>query len=107
MEIKFATNTIVKKIATIKLPAKLNAENLESFEQSMRTLHSSGMDVIELDCLQLSYLNSAALGTILSFHKKLIAGQKDGIVLSNVNDAVFHIFATTNLDQFLKISRSN
>jgi anti-sigma B factor antagonist len=55
-----------------------------------------------LDCGNVEYLTSMALGTLISLHKKLVACGRH-LIVANLSPQVHEVFTVTKLDTFLEV----
>jgi len=55
-----------------------------------------------LDCGNVEYLTSTALGTLISLHKKLVASGRH-LIVGNLSPQVHEVFSVTKLDKFLDV----
>ncbi|MBQ5347142.1 MAG: STAS domain-containing protein [Ruminococcus sp.] len=83
------TVSINGRIDTVTAPEvdKFINENLE------------GVEELVLDFKNVNYVSSAGLRVLLSLHKKMSA--KDGMKLTDVNDAINDVFEVTGFDEIL------
>lgn len=61
-----------------------------------------GRKKIVLDFANVDYLSSAALGKLISMHKK-VSGAKGQLRLCNIQKDILEVFTITKLDKVLKI----
>ncbi len=83
------TVSINGRIDTVTAPEvdKFINENLE------------GVEELVLDFKNVNYVSSAGLRVLLSLHKKMSA--KNGMKLTDVNDAINDVFEVTGFDEIL------
>src|SRR6516164_5306260 len=81
----------------------LDEETLEPIHDQLLTLadEPSESDLL-LDFGNVKYLTSRALGTLVSLHKKLLAGGRH-MTVGNLSPQVHELFAVTRLDKFLDL----
>jgi anti-sigma B factor antagonist len=71
-------------------------------EELFDLVDREGRAKLVLNFSNVEFLSSAALGKLITFHKK---AQKEGseIVLTNISPEIFQVFAITNLDKLFTI----
>ena len=83
----------------------LDEQNIQLIgEQLFGLVDESGRKKILLNFGNVEYLSSAALGKLITLHKKLqAAGGK--LILCNIAAQIFDVFEITKLDKFFKIHK--
>lgn len=81
----------------------LDAEIVARIHEQLLSLadEPSTSDVL-IDLGNVEYVSSAALGTLVSLHKKLLARGRN-MTLANLNPKVYEVFAVTRLDTLLEV----
>ncbi len=87
----------------IILPDKIDLTNANAFKRDLQTLYDQGYNLIMLDCSSLTIIDSAGLGSLIMFQKKL--KQRGGeLKLINVNHSyIRHLFDMIELNRIIKI----
>ena len=87
----------------IILPEIINLNNAPEFKQALTSLIEQGYKLIKVDCNKLKMIDSAGLGNLVLFQKKL--KEKDGeLKLVNVkNDYIQHLFDMIDLRRVINI----
>ena len=79
-----------------------NVETWDEFSQELMAATDAGMDKLVLDMERVTYLNSSALGSIVSAQRKVV--DRDGeMVLVNVSKKLLQFFELYNLTEILTI----
>jgi anti-sigma B factor antagonist len=71
-------------------------------DQLFGLVEDQGRRKIILNFLNVEYLSSAALGKLITLHKKLVA-VKGKLVLCNISPQIYEVFAITKLDKIFTI----
>ena len=81
----------------------LDEETLDRIHDQLLALadEPSESDLL-LDCGNVEYLTSTALGTLISLHKKLVASGRH-LIVGNLSPQVHEVFSVTKLDKFLGV----
>lgn len=87
-------------------PRILDKPNIEAiFDEVFHLVNYLGRRKLRLDFANVEYLSSAALGKLVSLHKKLLA--EDGaLILSNVPDGIYRVFEIAGLETMFDIQRA-
>ncbi|MCD6430609.1 MAG: STAS domain-containing protein [Deltaproteobacteria bacterium] len=79
-----------------------NVETWDEFSQELMAATDAGVDKLVLDMERVTYLNSSALGSIVSAQRKVV--DRDGeMVLVNVSKKLLQFFELYNLTEILTI----
>ncbi|UCD83609.1 MAG: STAS domain-containing protein [Deltaproteobacteria bacterium] len=89
-------------IMILKIAGYVDASNINHFEQQLGEQINKGYYKIILDCSELEYLNSSALGIILDFHK-LAAKHQGGIRLLNLSHRIESTFNMLGFNDYFLI----
>lgn len=87
----------------IILPEKIDLTNVNTFKRNLQELYDRGHKSIRLDCANLTIIDSAGLGSLIMFQKKL--KERGGeLKLINVNhNYIKHLFDMIELDRIILI----
>ena len=77
-------------------------ETWDEFSQDLTAAIDAKVDKLVLDMERVTYLNSSALGSIVSAQRK-VADQKGEMVLVNVSKKLLQFFELYNLTEILTI----
>ena len=77
-------------------------ETWDEFSQDLTATIDAGVDKLVLDMERVTYLNSSALGSIVSAQKK-VADREGEMVLVNVSKKLLQFFELYNLTEILTI----
>ncbi len=79
-----------------------NVETWDEFSQELTAATDAGVDKLVLDMERVTYLNSSALGSLVSAQRKVVerAGK---MVLINVSKKLLQFFELYNLTEILTI----
>lgn len=87
----------------IILPEKINLTNVNAFKRNLQELYDRGHKSIRLDCANLTIIDSAGLGSLIMFQKKLKERGSE-LKLINVNhNYIKHLFDMIELDRIILI----
>ena len=82
---------------------KIDLTTAKEFKQALQTLYDRGCTSIEVDCTHLTMIDSAGLGTLVLFHRKL-REKKGGLKITNVQHRyIIHLFDMLELNRVLDI----
>lgn len=84
---------------TLAIEGRLDTMTSPDLEKELQTITDSKELII--DCAKLDYISSAGLRVLLSAHKAFSA--KDGMTVTNVQDAVLDVFDVTGFKEILNI----
>ena len=79
-----------------------NVETWDEFSQELTAATDAGVDKLVLDMERVTYLNSSALGSIVSAQRK-VADRGGDMVLVNVSKKLLQFFELYNLTEILTI----
>ena len=84
----------------VALEGKIDSNTAPEFDAEV---HESleGMDSLVIDMEKLRYLSSAGLRALLTLQKQML--ERDGMTLTNVNDAILEVFDFTGFDDVFSI----
>jgi anti-sigma B factor antagonist len=90
------------KIVVIAIAGEFFAEHVKQINEVWRVQIEKKPDVIVIDCQELMYIDSTAIGTLVNFHNT--AADKDiKLIFSELNNTIIQIFETAGLDSFFTI----
>ena len=91
------------KIFTAK---RVDSTNVGEFKQALQALYEKGYSLIEVDCFELTMIDSAGLGSLVMFQKKL--KERGGeLKIINVNHGyVQHLFDMLELSKIISIEET-
>ncbi|NLA11339.1 MAG: STAS domain-containing protein [Firmicutes bacterium] len=87
-------------------PQRVDLANAHEFRQALQSLFEQGCSTIIIDCTDLAIIDSAALGTMVMFQKRL---KERGGELKMINVRHSHIknlFDMIELDRIIQIERT-
>jgi len=89
--------------AVITLPEVIDLINAPDFKNVLRTLYDQNCNNIKINCSQLEMIDSAGIGSLVFFQKKL-KDRGGGLRLVNVtNDYIKHLFNMIDLARVINI----
>ncbi len=90
-------------IAIVKATGNISIDETKLFQDILAPIvESSTSKGIIFDCLEVNYIDSSGLGTIVSIYKTL-KGQDKKFVLININQHIENLLGLTKLDQIITI----
>ncbi len=92
-----------EEVGRVVLPEVINLTNASEFKTVLQSLYDQGTRVIQLDCTRLEMIDSAGLGSLVLFQKKL--KERGGeLKLINVNEGyIKHLLDMINLQRVISI----
>ncbi|MGI6616026.1 MAG: STAS domain-containing protein [Dethiobacteria bacterium] len=84
-------------------PERIDLTTAEEFKEALQTLYERGYSTVVIDCSRLAIIDSAGLGNLIMFQKKL---QERGgeLRITNVDHRyIRHLFDMIELDRVIKI----
>jgi anti-anti-sigma factor len=82
----------------------LSGEAVEEFDRKMGELCAGRFSMITLDLSQVPTMNSAAIGKLLSFRKRLLE-QKKTLRIQGLSDGLYKLLQVIKLDQLFDIRK--
>ena len=79
-----------------------NVETWDEFSQELTAAIDAGVDKLILDMERVTYLNSSALGSIVSAQRK-VTDREGQMILVNVSKKLLQFFELYNLTEILTI----
>ncbi len=95
------SNTEEDNVQILKVIGDVDASSSIHLDSALAEAIEKNKNII-VDLGQLNYISSAGLGVFMSYLKELDANSLK-LVLSGLNEKVFHVFEILGLDQLLTI----
>ncbi|WP_066381144.1 MULTISPECIES: STAS domain-containing protein [unclassified Anabaena] len=92
-------------VKVIKLAGIINAGNSLELRESITQLLDSGAKIILVDCQEVTFMDSSALGALVLAFKSLKAAGTD-LFLCSINQQVRILFELTGMDKVFEIFNS-
>lgn len=87
---------------TIKLSGEMDINSSDEVKQELQDIIDQNIADIEIDCEELSYIDSTGIGVLIGILKKIKKSDKK-IVLKNTKDNIRRLFNITGLDKIFII----
>jgi anti-sigma B factor antagonist len=87
---------------TIKLSGEMDINSSDEEKQELQDIIDQNRADIEIDCEELSYIDSTGIGVLIGILKKIKKSDKK-IVLKNTKDNIRRLFNITGLDKIFII----
>jgi anti-sigma B factor antagonist len=87
---------------TIKLSGEMDINSSDEVKQELQDIIDQNIADIEIDCAELSYIDSTGIGVLIGILKKIKKSDKK-IVLKNTKDNIKRLFNITGLDKIFII----
>jgi anti-sigma B factor antagonist len=98
-------NTMDQQVQVIKLSGIINTENSQELRENITHLLNSGVKIVLVDCQDVTFMDSSALGAlVLAFKALRAAGTK--LFLCSINEQVRILFELTGMDNVFEIFNS-
>lgn len=91
-----------EKVTIIKVTGEFHIGNVNKFEELWHSLIEKQPPVIAIDCKDLEYIDSSAIGTLVKFLNNAMS-KKINLLFFDLNKAILNIFKTARLDNFFTI----
>ncbi len=89
--------------ANVILPEVVDLINAPKFKQALKALYEEGCNTINVDCSNLEMIDSAGIGSLALYQKRL-KDRGGGLRLVNVNnDYIKHLFNMIDLQRVIHI----
>lgn len=84
-------------------PEKIDLTNVGEFKHALQSLYERGYNSIEVDCIDLAMIDSAGLGNLVMFQRKL--KERGGkLKMININHSyIKHLFDMLELSKIINI----
>jgi anti-anti-sigma factor len=91
-----------QQVKVVKLNGIINNANSHELRENITLLQDSGAEIVLVDCQDVTFMDSSALGSlILAFKTLRAAGTK--LVLCSINEQVRILFELTGMDKVIEI----
>jgi len=90
-------------IVHIHVKGEFHIGNVSSFEELWHAQIEKKPKMIAIDCNELGYIDSSAIGTLVKFLNNAMS-KKIKLVFYDLNPAIKNIFKTARLDNFFTIT---
>ncbi len=87
----------------IILPEVVDLTNAPAFKQALKSLYEQGYNTINVDCSQLEMIDSAGLGSLVLFQKRLKDRDGELRLIKVTNDYIKHLFEMIDLRRVIRI----
>lgn len=91
------------KVTIVKVTGEFHIGNVNKFEELWHSLIEKKPSVVAIDCSDLEYIDSSAIGTLVKFLNNAMS-KKIKLVFFDLNKAIQNIFKTARLDNFFTIT---
>ena len=92
-----------KKIIIIKISGEFYIENIQKVESIWNEQVEKGPGTIAIDCSELMYIDSSAIGTLVKFLNSTMS-RNIKLVFFDLNPSIQQIFRTARLNNFFTIT---
>jgi len=91
-----------QQVKVIALSQKFNATTSHSFQETIKEVITSGIEIVLIDCQGVTFMDSSGLGALVLTFKTL---QESGIkmVICSINEQVRILFELTGIDSIFTI----
>ncbi|QLE56885.1 STAS domain-containing protein [Nostoc sp. TCL26-01] len=94
-----------QQVQVIKLSGIINTTNSQDLREKITHLLNSGVNIVLVDCQDVTFMDSSALGAlVLAFKTLRAAGTK--LFLCSINEQVRILFELTGMDKVFEIFKS-
>lgn len=91
-----------EQVKVVKLSGIINSNNSQQLRENLMCLVESGVKIVLVDCQDVTFMDSSALGTlVLAF--KTLRGANTKLVLCSINEQVKILFELTGMDKVFEI----
>lgn len=90
----------------IILPEVVDLTNAVEFEEALESLYQKEFNTILVDCKHLAMIDSAGLGRLVLYQKKLKERGAQLQIIHVTNDYIKHLFDMIELNRFIPIKES-
>jgi anti-sigma B factor antagonist len=91
------------KVTFVHIKGEFHIGNVNKFEEVWHSLIENKPEVIAMNCKELEYIDSSAIGTLVKFLNNAMS-KKIKLVFYDLNTAIQNIFKTARLDNFFTIT---
>jgi len=98
--------TIQKKdnVLAISVSGRIDNEGAGDFQEALDKAFEVNPRTVSFDLTDVSFINSAGIGKILLFYKR-IKNRNGEILITGINDDVYTLFKAIRLDKLIPIER--
>ncbi len=93
---------VQQEVQVIKLSGIINAEQSQELRISITELLETGAKIVLVDCQDVTFMDSSALGALVLAFKTLRAANTK-LVLCSINEQVRILFELTSMDKVFEI----
>jgi anti-sigma B factor antagonist len=91
-----------QQVKIVKLNGIINTSNSQELRENITELQESGAKIVLVDCQDVTFMDSSALGALVLAFKTLRAADTK-LVLCSVNEQVRILFELTGMDKVFEI----
>lgn len=91
-----------EQVKVVKLSGIINSNNSQELREDLMCLVESGVKIVLVDCQDVTFMDSSALGTLVLAFKTLRAANTK-LVLCSINEQVRILFELTGMDKVFEI----
>lgn len=91
-----------EQVKVVKISGIINSNNSQQLREDLMCLVESGVKIVLLDCKDVTFMDSSALGTLVLAFKTLRAANTK-LVLCSINEQVRILFELTGMDKVFEI----
>ena len=91
-----------QQVQIIKLSGIINSANSQELREKITHLLKSGTKIVLVDCQDVTFMDSSALGALVLAFKSLRAADKK-LFLCSINEQVRILFELTGMDKVFEI----
>lgn len=92
-----------KQFGKIIPPERIDLTTAEEFREALQALYEKGYSSVVVDCSRLAIIDSAGLGNLIMFQKKLRERGGDLSIINVDHHYIRHLFDMIELDRVIKI----
>ncbi|MCK5808436.1 STAS domain-containing protein [bacterium] len=90
--------------ATVALTGRIDSEGAVTFQQILDDIDRSGAKTLVLNMDALQFINSAGIGKLLFFYKRL--NNRGGtLLIKGIHDDIFSLFKAIKLDKLIPLEK--
>jgi anti-sigma B factor antagonist len=90
-------------VVIVSIKGEFHIGNVNKFEELWHGLIEKKPEVIAINCKELEYIDSSAIGTLVKFLNNAMS-KKIKLIFFDLNAAIQNIFKTARLDNFFTIT---
>jgi anti-sigma B factor antagonist len=91
-----------QQVKVVKLNGIINTSNSQELRENITHLQESGAKIVLVDCQDVTFMDSSALGALVLAFKTLRAADTK-LVLCSINEQVRILFELTGMDKVFEI----